>query len=176
MTWMEHLTAYRFGWSLSAPLARRKSRCLRQFTYVGHVIQPCLSDRIDACSRGETFSRKSPHHSDEGRLSRQLPTRPLPVAPVPIGYCGRNRRFVLRQGSHSRIEQSLQSLSLRTRSFPTFVPLCVGFLLSPSPACFHRGPDAVPSEDHSRWPPCSAVFFSEGRKTETEQQSTKKRP
>ena len=28
-------------------------------------------------------------------LSQQLPTRPLPVAPMPIGYCGRNRRFVL---------------------------------------------------------------------------------
>ena len=39
-------------------------------------------------------------------MSRQLPTRPLPVAPVPIGYCGRNRRFVLRIYFH--IEQSLE--------------------------------------------------------------------
>ena len=39
-------------------------------------------------------------------LSRQLPTRPLPVAPVPIGYCGRNHRFVLRIYFH--IEQSLE--------------------------------------------------------------------
>jgi hypothetical protein len=28
-------------------------------------------------------------------VSRQLPTRPLPVALVPIDYCGRNRRFVM---------------------------------------------------------------------------------
>lgn len=39
-------------------------------------------------------------------LSRQLPPRPLPVAPVPIGYCGRNRRFGLRIYFH--IEQSLE--------------------------------------------------------------------
>lgn len=29
-------------------------------------------------------------------LSRQLSTWPLPATPMPIGYCGRNRRFVLR--------------------------------------------------------------------------------
>jgi hypothetical protein len=28
-------------------------------------------------------------------LSRQLPTQPLPVVPVPLGCCGRNRRFGL---------------------------------------------------------------------------------
>ena len=38
-----------------------------------------------------TASRQSPHLDDGERLSRQLPSRPLPVAPVPIGYCGRNR-------------------------------------------------------------------------------------
>jgi len=26
-------------------------------------------------------------------LSRQLSTQPLPATPMPIGYCGRNRRF-----------------------------------------------------------------------------------
>ena len=38
-------------------------------------------------------------------LSRQLPTRPLPVSPVSLGYCGRNRRFVL----CFHIEHSLES-------------------------------------------------------------------
>ena len=33
----------------------------------------------------------------------------------------------------------------------------------------------VPSEDYSHAPPCYAVFLSEGRKTETEPQSTKKK-
>jgi len=37
------------------------------------------------------------------------------------------------------------------------------------------GPDAVPSEDYSRWPPCSAVFLREGRKTETERAGHKKK-
>src|SRR5258706_106000 len=40
----------------------------------------------------QTASRQFPHLEDGERLSRQLPTRPSPVAPVPIGYCGRNRR------------------------------------------------------------------------------------
>lgn len=47
-------------------------------------------------------------------LSRQLPTRPLPVAPVSIGYCGRNRRFVLRIYFH--IEQSLEPHLYFTRT------------------------------------------------------------
>ncbi len=29
-------------------------------------------------------------------------------------------------------------------------------------ARFHSGADAVPSEDHFRWPPCSAGFFVKG--------------
>ena len=67
----------------------------------------CPSDRIDAGSRG------SPPHGSllirtmERMLSRQLLTRPLPATPVPISYCGRNRRFVLRLYVH--IEQSLLS-------------------------------------------------------------------
>ncbi len=47
-------------------------------------------------------------------MSRQLPTQPLPVAPVPIGSYGRNRRFGLWWFIH--IEQLLKRLSRRTRS------------------------------------------------------------
>ena len=32
----------------------------------------------------------------------------------------------------------------------------------------------MPSEDYSRWPPCYAGFWGEGRETETEQPSKKK--
>lgn len=46
-------------------------------------------------------------------LSRQLPTRSLPPSPVPIGYCGWNRRFVLRL--HVCIEQSLRPHHFLTR-------------------------------------------------------------
>jgi len=45
-----------FGWSLSACLAPRILRCLWQFTRVEHFIQPCLSDRIDARSRGDRLA------------------------------------------------------------------------------------------------------------------------
>jgi hypothetical protein len=34
----------------------------------------------------------------EGTFSRQLPTGPLPAPPVPIDYCGRNRRFSIYGG------------------------------------------------------------------------------
>jgi hypothetical protein len=30
-----------------------------------------------------------------------------------------------------------------------------------------RGPDAVPSEDYSRWPPCAAGFFVKGERPRT---------
>jgi hypothetical protein len=47
----------------------------------------------------ETSSRSSPRPEGQGVLSRQLPTRPLPVSPVPLGYCGRNRRSVMEVSS-----------------------------------------------------------------------------
>jgi hypothetical protein len=47
------LAALPFGLSLSASLARCILRCLWQFTCVGHFIQPCLPDRVDARSRGD---------------------------------------------------------------------------------------------------------------------------
>ena len=39
--------------------------------------------------------------------------------------------------------------------------------LSPSTACFHRGPGAVPPEGDLRWPPCSAGFFVKGERPRT---------
>ena len=46
--------------------------------------------------------------------------------------------------------------------------------LSPSTACFHRGPGAVPPEGDLRWPPCSAGFFRAGREAENAQQQKKR--
>ena len=53
------LAALPFGSSLSASLARCILRCLWQFTWVGRFIQPCLSDRIDARSRGNHLTAVS---------------------------------------------------------------------------------------------------------------------
>ncbi|WHZ24740.1 MAG: DNA repair protein RadC [Nitrospira sp.] len=51
----------------------------------------------------------------EGTLSRQLQTRRLPAAPVPIGYCARKRRF-----SYFRIEQSSTRLHVaRAHNHPS---------------------------------------------------------
>ena len=44
----------------------------------------------------------------------------------------------------------------------------------PFSARLRRGPDAVPSEDYSRWPPCFAVFWSKGRQNETNGGAQKK--
>src|SRR5688572_4222921 len=52
------------------------------------------SGHLDAGSLGRLLAETSSPESG-GLLSRQLPTRRLPLAPVPLGYCGRNRRFVL---------------------------------------------------------------------------------
>src|SRR5262245_7959285 len=56
-----------------------------------HSVWP--SDRRDAGSLGNLLAKISQPEGG-GTLFRQLPTRPLPVAPVPIDYGGRNRRFV----------------------------------------------------------------------------------
>src|SRR5688572_23120163 len=53
----------------------------------------CPSDRRDAGSLRNLLAKISRPKAG-GTLSRQLPTRALPVAPVPIDYGGRNRRFV----------------------------------------------------------------------------------
>ena len=88
----------------------------------------------------ETASRQSPHPDDWGRLSRWLLTRPLPVAPAPIGYCGRNHRFVL----CFHIEQSLQPhLSLAHTRQP----------LAPAvPKILNAGLASRPTNDEKAWP------------------------
>jgi hypothetical protein len=91
---MVSLTASHFGQSLSASLARLYLRCLGS-SLVLSMSSSLVSPTALTLAVAETASRQSPHLDDGERLSRQLPSRPLPVAPVPIGYCGRNRRFGL---------------------------------------------------------------------------------
>lgn len=51
-----------------------------------------------------------------------------------------------------------------------FFPAPPGLVPLASPARFYlRGPDAVPSEDSSRWPPIGAGFLGEGQQTKTDQ-------
>ena len=82
-----------FGQSLSAPLAHCSSRCLEQFTSVGHVVQSGSSDRLDAGSLGSFLTVASSPGRAEQLLVRQLLTRSLPTAPVSLDSCGRSRRF-----------------------------------------------------------------------------------
>ena len=110
---MVSLTASHFGQSLSASLARLYLRCLGS-SLVLSMSSSLVSPTALTLAVAETASRQSPHLDDGERLSRQLPSRPLPVAPVPIGYCGRNRRFVLRIYFH--IEQSLEPHLYFTRT------------------------------------------------------------
>ena len=134
-----------------------------------------------------------------GALPRELsfadaPLRSLawPLFRNPLPYAGgqSKRSAPLTTGRNSRASRFELAALDRLKSGPP-VPagaaliLCLSqfvfrsfsasaFCLSPSPARCHRGPDAVPSEDYSRWPPCSAGLLGEGRETETEQPSKKK--
>ena len=56
ITRWDNPAALPFGLSLSASLARCNLRCLWQFTWIGHFLQPCRSDRIDARSRGDRLA------------------------------------------------------------------------------------------------------------------------
>jgi hypothetical protein len=60
-----------------------------------------------------------------------------------------------------------ESAAPRPRLVTFSNPLCHVPNLSPSPACFHRGPGAVPPEGDLRWPPCSAGFFVKGERPRT---------
>ena len=104
--------------------------------------------------------------------------RPYPppgTAPSPLRNIT-SERIRARSARQERIRSARVRSGCPDSWSVVFRSFSAGFSLSPSPARCHRGPDAVPSEDYSRWPPCSAGFLGEGRETETEQQSTKKRP
>ena len=113
---MVSLTAPHFGQSLSASLARLYLRCLGS-SLVLSMSSSLVSPTALTLAVAETASRQSPHLDDGERLSRQLPSRPLPVAPVPIGYCGRNRRFGLR--IYLSYRTIITTTSSRTRGFRT---------------------------------------------------------
>ena len=113
---MVSLTASHFGQSLSASLARLYLRCLGS-SLVLSMSSSLVSPTALTLAVAETASRQSPHLDDGERLSRQLPSRPLPVAPVPIGYCGRNRRFGL--CFYFSYRTIITTTSSRTRGFRT---------------------------------------------------------
>jgi len=113
---MVSLTASHFGQSLSASLARLYLRCLCS-SLVLSMSSSLVSPTALTLAVAATASRQSPHLDDGERLSRQLPSRPLPVAPVPIGYCGRNRRFGLR--IYLSYRTIITTTSSRTRGFRT---------------------------------------------------------
>jgi hypothetical protein len=113
---MVSLTASHFGQSLSASLARLYLRCLGS-SLVLSMSSSLVSPTALTLAVAATASRQSPHLDDGERLSRQLPSRPLPVAPVPIGYCGRNRRFGL--CFYFSYRTIITTTSSRTRGFRT---------------------------------------------------------
>src|SRR5262245_41267902 len=85
------LATYRFGPSLSAPLARLCLRRLRRFTWVGHTTRPwsptpaVLAVAIPARAPIATLT-------DEDTLSRGLRTPPLPATHASVGDCWQNSR------------------------------------------------------------------------------------
>ena len=85
------LATYRFGPSLSAPLARLCLRRLRRFTWVGHTTRPwsptAVVLAVAASARASTAIL-----TDEDTLSRGLRTPPLPATHASVGDCWQNSR------------------------------------------------------------------------------------
>ena len=85
------LATYRFGPSLSAPLACLCLRRLRRFTWVGHTTRPwsptaaVLAVAISAHAPVATLA-------GEDTLSRGLRTPPLPATHASVGDCWQNSR------------------------------------------------------------------------------------
>src|SRR6516164_2278023 len=99
------LATYRFGPSLSAPLARLCLRRLRRFTWVGHTTRPwsptaaVLAVAISAHAPIATLT-------SEDTLSRGLRTPPLPATHASVGDCWQNSRcrHLLREEQHTSRE------------------------------------------------------------------------
>jgi hypothetical protein len=85
------LATYRFGPSLSAPLACLCLRRLRRFTWVGHTTRPWSPTAavlaVAASARASTAIL-----TDEDTLSRGLRTPPLPATHASVGDCWQNSR------------------------------------------------------------------------------------
>ena len=96
------LATYRFGPSLSAPLARLCLRRLRRFTWVGPTTRPwsptaaVLAVAISAHAPIATLT-------SEDTLSRGLHTPPLPATHASVGDCWQNSRcrHLLREEQHT---------------------------------------------------------------------------
>src|SRR6516165_5944935 len=85
------LATYRFGPSLSAPLARLCLRRLRRFTWVSHTTRPWSPT---AAVLAVAISARAPIAilRDEDTLSRGLRTPPLPATHASVGDCWQNSR------------------------------------------------------------------------------------
>jgi hypothetical protein len=85
------LATYRFGPSLSAPLACLCLRRLRRFTWVGRTTRPWSPTAavlaVAASARASTAIL-----TDEDTLSRGLRTPPLPATHASVGDCWQNSR------------------------------------------------------------------------------------
>ena len=85
------LATYRFGPSLSAPLARPCLRRLQRFTWVGRTTRPWSPT---AAVLAVATSARAPVATlaGEDTLSRGLRTPPLPTTHAPVGDCWQNSR------------------------------------------------------------------------------------
>jgi hypothetical protein len=88
---VEYLVTYRFGPSLSAPLACPLLRRLRRFTWVSHTTRPWS---LTASVLAVATSARAPIATlaSEDTLSRWLRTPSLPTTHAPVGDCWQNSR------------------------------------------------------------------------------------
>src|SRR3954454_4713710 len=96
------LATYRFGPSLSAPLARLCLRRLRRFTWVGRTTRPWSPTAVVLAV---AISARAPIATlaGEDTLSRGLRTPPSPATHASVGDCWQNSRcrHLLREEQHT---------------------------------------------------------------------------
>ena len=68
---------------------------LQELSSVTWMLGKTISEIEERISKHRTPFRQEDLFYQTNRVSWQLQTGPLPVSPVPLGYCGRNRRFIL---------------------------------------------------------------------------------
>src|SRR6478752_1630155 len=139
------LATYRFGPSLSAPLACLCLRRLRRFTWVGHTTRPWSPT---ALVLAVAISARDPIATltDEDPLSRGLRTPPLPATHASVGDCwqnGRCRHLLLEEQHTSRDTLVSHANGQEQRPVPT-VGSAV-HLLPRKAFPYHRGGPAHPA-------------------------------
>ena len=136
------------------------------------ITASCVQRPLRACHDSLLSPALSPPAGGSARASRSGILHASPSLRWSSQLRARGKQRSLRCASfRARLRHASASFArekTRRRSQVFFPPRRAAPCISPvyrphPPAQASRGPDAVPSEDYSRWPPCCAGYSGEGR-------------